>query len=109
MKNIIFIEGVSGVGKSTMTPKICEKLQDNGYTVNCYLEGDTKSPVDSFGQAYMTKIEYENIRIAYPEFIDDLSGNCITGDDYNLVRYRNSKRRYYSPELYANTVRPPGI
>jgi thymidylate kinase len=100
MKNLIFIEGVSGAGKSTMTPKLCEKLQDNGYSVNCYLEGDIKSPVDSFGQAYLSKTEYENIQLKYPEFTDDLSKNCISGYEYNLVRYRDNKQRYYSTKLY---------
>jgi len=100
MKNLILIEGISGVGKSTTTSKLCEKLRGSGYTANCYLEGDIESPVDSFWRAYLTKPEYEKIRIEYPDFAHQLSENCTAGDNYVLVRYQDRERRYYSPEVY---------
>ena len=37
---LIFIEGVSGVGKTTLTQKSCNKLKDMGYATKCYLEFD---------------------------------------------------------------------
>lgn len=52
MKNLIFIEGVSGVGKSTTTTKLCKKLPESGYTAVCHLEGEIKSPVDLFWVAF---------------------------------------------------------
>ena len=100
MINLIFIEGISGVGKSTATPILCEKLRDNGYRANYYLEGDINSPADSFWNAYLTKFEYEKIQFEYPDFIDGLLKNCIDDDDYVLVRYQDKERQYYSPELY---------
>ncbi|MDD4494281.1 MAG: methyltransferase domain-containing protein [Eubacteriales bacterium] len=100
MKNLIFIEGVSGVGKSTTTPKLCKQLLDKGYSAAYYLEGDVQSPIDSFWNAFLTKTEYENIRHTYPEYMDELSENSIVFSDQVLVQYQDFMRRYYSPELY---------
>jgi len=100
LKNLIFIDGVSGAGKSTITPKLCEKLRESGYTATYHLEGDIKSPVDSFWNAYLTKDEYTNICRTYPDFVNELSKNSLVGNDYALVRYQDLQRRYYSPELY---------
>ena len=52
MKRIVFIEGVSGVGKSTMTALLCEKLRDMGYKADCYLEGSHDNPLDPFNGTY---------------------------------------------------------
>ena len=34
MPKLIFIEGVSGVGKSTTTQKLCDKLRGMGFSVD---------------------------------------------------------------------------
>ena len=34
MPKLIFVEGVSGVGKSTTTQKLCDKLRGMGYSVD---------------------------------------------------------------------------
>ena len=52
MNNIIFIEGVSGVGKTTTTTLLCNKLRDMGYKVSCCLEGDCENPLDPFKGTY---------------------------------------------------------
>ncbi|MEA4823868.1 MAG: hypothetical protein VB111_07140 [Clostridiaceae bacterium] len=98
--NLIFVEGVSGVGKSTTTTALCKKLRDMGYSTACYLEGDINSPVDSFWSACLTKAEYDHIRLTYRDFAYEISDNGINGDNYILVRYQDLKRKYYSPELY---------
>ena len=52
MNNIVFIEGVSGVGKTTTAQLLRDKLRDMGYNVVCYLEGDHGNPLDPFGGTY---------------------------------------------------------
>jgi len=52
MNNIVFIEGVSGVGKTTTTMLLHDKLRDMGYNVVCYLEGDRDNPLDPFGGTF---------------------------------------------------------
>lgn len=46
MSRIIFIEGVSGVGETTMAQHLCDKLRRLGYSASCYPEGDPYSPLD---------------------------------------------------------------
>jgi len=52
MNHIIFIEGVSGVGKTTATALLSEELQIMGYKVCCYLEGACNNPLDPFRGTY---------------------------------------------------------
>jgi|GEM_PF-6734611 len=42
MNRLIFIEGVSGVGKTTTASLLHNKLWDMGITFDCYLEGDCR-------------------------------------------------------------------
>ena len=56
MNNLIFIEGVSGVGKTTIAASLHNKLRDMGNTFVCYLEGDCKNPLDPFNGTYPTEM-----------------------------------------------------
>ena len=58
MNNIVFIEGVSGVGKTTTTALLRDKLWDMGYNVNCHLEGDHDNPLDPFRGTYPPAIPF---------------------------------------------------
>ena len=60
MTKLIFIEGVSGVGKSTMVQTLQKELTGLGYKVKSYLEGDYTNPIDFYYTAYFTAHEYEN-------------------------------------------------
>ena len=52
MNKIIFVEGVSGVGKTTTTTQLSVKLRDMGYKLSSYLEGADDNPLDPFGGTY---------------------------------------------------------
>ena len=52
MKKIVFIEGISGVGKSTVTQKLCNKLREMGFSADCFLEFDYENPIDFYSTAY---------------------------------------------------------
>ena len=52
MNNIVFIEGISGVGKTTATAMLHDKLLEMGYNVSSYLEGDHDNPLDPFRGTY---------------------------------------------------------
>lgn len=100
MKHIIFIEGISGVGKSTMTTLMGKELTKLGYKTTCYLEGDSKNPLDLFWVTYLTRNEYESVLLSYPEFSNELSKNSIMESDYVLVRYQTRRLKFYSHKLY---------
>ena len=51
MTELIFIEGVSGVGKSTMVSKIAKDLEEQGYKIKAYLEFDFANPIDFYSTA----------------------------------------------------------
>lgn len=100
MQNIIFIEGVSGVGKSTTVHKLGEKLRSLGYSVRCHVEGDPNSPLDLCWVAYLDISEYENLLVSYPMFSDSLSKNVIYKGKYILLRYQIKRTPLYSQELH---------
>jgi len=52
INNIVFIEGVSGVGKTTASTLLYNKIQDMGLNVSCFLEGDDTNPLDPFKGTY---------------------------------------------------------
>ena len=108
---LVFIEGVSGVGKTTASALICNKFCDLGVTSTCHLEGDCDNPLDpfkgtyppsisftAFAETYMscwrqfakTKIEQEQILILDGTFlhhqINDLIRNYSASDE-TIVAY----------------------
>ncbi len=99
MKNIIFIEGVSGVGKTTAVYVLNEQLSRLGYKVGYHIEGDAYSPLDLCWTAYLTKSEYENLLEHYSEYADEMSRNIVYQGEYYLVRYKIGLTGLYSDEL----------
>ena len=75
MKNIIFIEGVSGVGKSTMVRMLSDELRSQGYNVKSYPEFDYTNPIDFYAVAYFNSDEYENFCNKYISSIDSIIKN----------------------------------
>ncbi len=99
MRQLILIEGVSGVGKSTVAGKLCDDLNHRGYLSVCHLEGDADNPVDLFGCAYLTKEEFSRFLQDFPNDAGLLMKNSIHTADYVLVHYRNRNVSYFVPPL----------
>jgi len=100
MKNIIFIEGISGVGKTTSVSLLKNKLCELGYKTSYHLEGDPDSPLDLCWVSYLAELEYKKILSSYPEFADELSKNIVFQSDYVLLRYQTGRTALYSTELH---------
>jgi len=96
---ILFVEGVSGVGKSTTTQKLAEILRDMGFSVNYYREFDFPNPIDFYCTAYLRADEYEGILVEYSEFAEEIKNNTVIADDIRLVRYYNQKTPLFSGAL----------
>ena len=93
MEKIIFIEGISGAGKTTTAQQLSNKLLDNGYNVNCYLEGDHDNPLDPFNGTYPPKITFSKFSEIYikrwQDFIDNkLEKNIILILDGTLFHHQ---------------------
>jgi hypothetical protein len=100
MKNIVFVEGVSGVGKSSCAVALARNLRSLGLSAECFLEGDLNSPLDLFSTAYMAAPEYESLLSQYPHCADRLSNNSILLGKHVLVRYQNADQRLFPPATY---------
>lgn len=101
MKNIIFIEGVSGVGKSTTVNRLGERLHSLGFSVKCHIEGDPDSPLDLCWAAYLTKSEFADLLAKYPVFAGEFHKNVIYQGEYVLLRYQVGQTELYSQELHT--------
>ena len=87
MTELIFMEGVSGVGKSTMTRMLAEELAAEGYAVRAYAEFDFTNPIDFYCTAYLTAEEYAALCREYPGDADNIRRYTVHAGDAELVRY----------------------
>ena len=98
---LIFIEGVSGTGKTTLAQKLCVKLREIGLATGCYLEGDSSNPIDFYCAAYFKKNEYEAVLAEYSGFAEDIERNTIIADKIRLARYFNGQTPLFSEPLLS--------
>ncbi|MFO7611561.1 MAG: GrpB family protein [Clostridia bacterium] len=96
---LIFIEGVSGVGKTTLVQKLSNKLNEMGYATKYYLEFDFTNPVDFYCTAYFKEEEYKNLLVDFPEYSDDIKSNTIIAGDIRLIRYYNGEIPLFTEPL----------
>lgn len=89
MAGLVFIEGVSGVGKSTMVQMLSDELQQQGYVVKKYVEFDYTNPLDFYCTAYFTLDNYEKLCAEYKSFVGTIQSNTIPAGNARLVRYYN--------------------
>lgn len=92
MKNI-FIEGLQGMGKSTLVSALAEKLPQ----LHAYREGDY-SPVDLAWCAWMTPAEYEAMLARFDDFREEIAPNTVCEGAYRIVPYtkiRTNDRSIY--------------
>lgn len=87
MARIIFLEGVSGVGKSTMAKKLCDDLRSAGKTVKTYVEFDCTNPIDFYCAAYYTAGEYEKLCGEYPQYERMIRANTVIAGKARLIHY----------------------
>ena len=99
MKKLIFVEGVSGVGKSTTAVKLCRELNSRSYSAGCYLEGEANNPVDLFSCAFLTKAQFTQHLRNFQNDADALIKSSIHENDYVLVRYCDRNTAFFSPPL----------
>lgn len=104
LTKLIFIEGVSGVGKSTMVQTLQKELTDLGYKVKSYLEGDYTNPIDFYHTAYFTAHEYEKLGYKYSYNREIINMNTIKVDDIRLIRYAKGKEFIFEEPLLSTLI-----
>ena len=81
MKNL-YIEGIQGAGKSTLTNTLARKYPE--YTV-CR-EGDY-NPVELAWCTYMDKADYEAVLLRYPSMVEEIKAHTTVEGDKYIVTY----------------------
>lgn len=99
MINIFFVEGVSGVGKTTAVETLCRELGQMGIPAQYFAEGDPGNPVDLFGCAYLTPGEFAGLLVQHQHEAQKIRENSVVADGYALVRYRDTSADYFQPPL----------
>jgi hypothetical protein len=109
MKKLLFLEGVSGVGKSSLTVKLAARLQAQGALTSHFLEGDSNSPLDLCFAAYLSPAEYADLLRANPAFSAELQKNSLCCPGGFAVRYQGAQGGLYSPTLRERLRRHEGF
>lgn len=104
MTELIFIEGVSGVGKSTMVRMLSEELEARGYNVKRYVEFDYANPIDFYCTAYLFLDEYEMLLQKYIAVTDVIKANTINAGEIMLVRYYNENTPLFEEPLLSELI-----
>lgn len=78
----LFIEGLQGSGKSTLAHMLTKELPD----YQAYREGDI-SPVELAWCSYLTKTQYQDILVQYPDIADEIKQYTVQENDRYLVAY----------------------
>lgn len=87
MTKLIFLEGVSGVGKSTMTRKLCDDLRSAGKIAKSYVEFDYSNPIDFYCVAYYSTEEYESLCAEYSQYEKTIKKNTVEARNARLIHY----------------------
>ena len=87
MAKLIFLEGISGVSKSTMARSLCKDLQTNGLSAKAYVEFDYTNPIDFYCVAYYPTGEYEMLLTENPENETSIRANTINAGSARLIHY----------------------
>ena len=101
MAKLIFLEGISGVGKSTMARSLCEDLQAKGLAAKAYLEFDYTNPIYFYCVAYYAAKEYEMLLTDNPENEASISSNTINAGKARLIHYFNEDTPLFEEPLLS--------
>lgn len=98
---LVFIEGISGAGKSTMVKMLTSELIANGYKTESFVEFDYRNPIDFYCTAYFKYEDYQLLCAEYSEFAGIIHKNTVLADDVRLVRYYNEDTPLFDGELLS--------
>lgn len=106
MAKNIFIEGIQGTGKSTLSRRLAKELPD----YHVYHEGDI-SPVELAWCSYMTKEAWEEKITKYPALAEEIKAKTVIEGDYYITAYTRimaESRAFYEDmeqyEIYNGRV-----
>lgn len=105
MAKLIFLEGVSGVGKSTMATKLCEDLRSAGKIAKTYVEFDYTNPIDFYCVAYYSAEEYETLCAEYPQYESSIRMNTVDAGNARLIHYFDEDTPLFEEPLLSEFMK----
>ena len=98
---LIFIEGLPGSGKTTLTKKVLLRLKQKNPDAKAFLESELPNPINFAGYAYLTLNEFDNLKKRYPncEFV-----HAVFSSEYVLVPYPFSANQFKETEEYPKEL-----
>lgn len=101
MKRNIFIEGIQGMGKSTLSNRLAQNLKE--YQV--YHEGDI-SPVELAWCSYMTKEQLDEKIEKYPDFAEEIKSKTKQEGEYYITAYTRilAEQRSFYEDMEAHEI-----
>lgn len=101
MKTNIFIEGIQGSGKSTLSNRLAQALPD----AKVYHEGDI-SPVELAWCSYMKKDQLQQILQKYPDFEEEIKEKTKIEGEYFITSYTRifTEMRAFYEEMEAHEI-----
>lgn len=101
MKRNIFIEGIQGMGKSTLSNRLAQNLKE--YQV--YHEGDI-SPVELAWCSYMTKEQLDKKIEKYPDFAEEIKSKTKQEGEYYITAYTRilAEQRAFYEDMEAHEI-----
>lgn len=101
MQSVVFVEGVSGAGKTSCLLELQRRLLQRSLAVKAYTEGDPASPLDLCWVAYVTQEEARRLTRSIRGAKEEMEQNLLLSEgDALLVRYRNREGPSCSMQLY---------
>ncbi len=104
MSKLVFVEGVSGVGKSTAVSWLSDKLTHLGYCVRTYLEGDSTNPIDFYSTACLSVNQYRLLCNKYTVYMGIIKENTVAVNDIRLIRYYSGKSPLFPEPLFSELM-----
>lgn len=86
MKQLIFIEGLPGTGKTATTQKLSEYFSSKGQKVITLFEGDERIPSDFYEMAGIPADEFNTFCTRYPQAADELGDIPLRTKNYVYLR-----------------------
>ena len=104
MAKLIFLEGISGVGKSTMARSLCKDLKSTGLSAKAYIEFDYTNPIDFYCAAYYSPTEYETLCAENTKNEIAIRSNTINAGAARLIHYFNEDTPLFEEPLLSEFI-----